>query len=62
MHPARVEAELPQLARALFGDDDKIRALFHAPATADLLGIPVHQEGESIHYSYPVAVLVADRS
>ncbi len=43
------------------GDDDKIRALFRASATDDRLGIPIRLEGETIHYAYPVAVLVADR-
>jgi hypothetical protein len=28
----------------------------------DRLGIPLRAEGETIHYAYPVAVLVADRS
>jgi ubiquinone/menaquinone biosynthesis C-methylase UbiE len=43
------------------GDDDKIRALFRASATDDRLGIPIRLEGATIHYAYPVAVLVADR-
>jgi len=43
------------------GDDDKIRALFRASATDDRLGIPIRLEGQTIHYAYPVAVLVADR-
>jgi ubiquinone/menaquinone biosynthesis C-methylase UbiE len=43
------------------GDDDKIRALFRASATDDRLGIPIRLEGSTIHYAYPVAVLVADR-
>jgi ubiquinone/menaquinone biosynthesis C-methylase UbiE len=44
------------------GDDDKIRALFRASAVDDRLGIPIRTEGETIHYAYPVAVLVADRA
>ena len=43
------------------GDDDKIRALFRASLADDRLGIPVRAEGTTIHYAYPVAVLVADR-
>jgi len=43
------------------GDDDKIRALFRASAVDDRLGIPIRPEGETIHYAYPVAVLVTDR-
>jgi ubiquinone/menaquinone biosynthesis C-methylase UbiE len=44
------------------GDDEKIRALFRASLTDDRLGIPIRDEGETIHYAYPVAVLVADRA
>jgi len=44
------------------GDDDKIRAIFRASAADDRLGIPIRLEGETIHYAYPVAVLVADRA
>jgi ubiquinone/menaquinone biosynthesis C-methylase UbiE len=44
------------------GDDDKIRDLFRLSAADDRLGIPVRLEGSTIHYAYPVAVLVADRS
>jgi ubiquinone/menaquinone biosynthesis C-methylase UbiE len=43
------------------GDDDKIRALFRASLADDRLGIPIRAEGTTIHYAYPVAVLVADR-
>jgi len=44
------------------GDDDKIRALFRASLADDRLGIPIRAEGTTIHYAYPVAVLVADCS
>jgi len=43
------------------GDDDAIRALFRASLTDDRLGIPIRAEGTTIHYAYPVAILVADR-
>ena len=43
------------------GDDDKIRQMFRASLTDDRLGIPLRSEGATIHYAYPVAVLVADR-
>jgi ubiquinone/menaquinone biosynthesis C-methylase UbiE len=43
------------------GDDETIRAMFRASAADDRLGIPIRVEGETIHYVYPVAVLVADR-
>jgi len=57
--------DLENLLRRSFpnpGDDDKIRALFRASAIDDRLGIPIRLEGETIHYAYPVAVLVAERS
>lgn len=56
--------ELENLLRRSFpnpGDDDKIRALFRASLTDDRLGIPIRREGDTIHYAYPVAVLIADR-
>jgi ubiquinone/menaquinone biosynthesis C-methylase UbiE len=56
--------ELENLLKRSFpnpGDDDKIRSLFRASAADDRLGIPVRQEGETLHYAYPIAVLVADR-
>jgi ubiquinone/menaquinone biosynthesis C-methylase UbiE len=56
--------ELENLLKRSFpnpGDDDKIRALFRASAVDDRLGIPIRMEGETIHYAYPIAILVADR-
>jgi 2-polyprenyl-3-methyl-5-hydroxy-6-metoxy-1,4-benzoquinol methylase len=45
-----------------FGDDDeKIRRLFEASLADDNLGIATRREGDSIHFGYPVAILVADR-
>jgi ubiquinone/menaquinone biosynthesis C-methylase UbiE len=43
------------------GDDAKIIELFKASAADDRLGVPVHIEGERIHYAYPVAILAAQR-
>ena len=57
--------ELENLLKRSFpnpGDDDKIRVLFRASAIDDRLGIPIRLDGETIHYAYPVAVLVAERS
>ncbi len=44
------------------GDDEKIREIFRASARDDRLGIPIRQEGNRIHYAYPVAVLAANRA
>jgi len=41
------------------GDEAKIIELFKASAADGRLGIPVHIEGERIHYAYPVAILAA---
>jgi SAM-dependent methyltransferase len=43
------------------GDDAKIIELFKASAADDRLGVPVHIEGERIHYAYPVAILAVQR-
>lgn len=43
------------------GDDDRIRELFAASLEDDRLGIPLQREGQTIHYAYPIAVLVANR-
>ncbi|HJZ14910.1 MAG TPA: methyltransferase domain-containing protein [Stellaceae bacterium] len=43
------------------GDEAKIIELFKASAADGRLGIPVHIEGERIHYAYPVAILAAQR-
>jgi ubiquinone/menaquinone biosynthesis C-methylase UbiE len=44
------------------GDDVKIRGMFTASAIDNRLGIPVHLDGDRIHYAYPVAVLAADKA
>lgn len=43
------------------GDDVTIRELFQQSLLDDRLGIPLRREGQTIHYAYPVAVLVGDR-
>jgi ubiquinone/menaquinone biosynthesis C-methylase UbiE len=43
------------------GDEIKIIAMFRASANDDSLGIPVHLDGEAIHYAYPVAIVAATR-
>lgn len=43
------------------GDDVKIIEMFSASASDDSLGIPVHLEGDTIHYAYPVTILAARR-
>jgi len=43
------------------GDAAKIIELFTASAADDRLGVPVHIEGERVHYAYPVAILAAQR-
>jgi SAM-dependent methyltransferase len=43
------------------GDGDKITAMFRAAARDDSLGIWVEEEGERLHYAYPVAILSARR-
>jgi ubiquinone/menaquinone biosynthesis C-methylase UbiE len=57
--------ELENLLRRSFpnpGDDQKIRAIFRAAAEDDRLGIPVHLQGATMQYAYPVAVLCSDRT
>jgi ubiquinone/menaquinone biosynthesis C-methylase UbiE len=51
------------LARSFpnFGDDIKIVEMFRASASDDRLGIPVHLDGDTINYAYPVTILAARR-
>jgi ubiquinone/menaquinone biosynthesis C-methylase UbiE len=39
------------------GDDVKIVEMFRASVADDRLGIPVHLDGDTIHYAYPVTIL-----
>ena len=61
----RLEGELEALLARSFpgpGDADEIRRLFRAALQDDALGVQPRLDGESVRYSYPVAVLVAERS
>jgi ubiquinone/menaquinone biosynthesis C-methylase UbiE len=56
--------EVRNLLRRSFpnpGDDVKIIEMFTASAQDDRLGIPVHSDGDTINYAYPVAILAARR-
>ena len=60
----RLEGELESLLGRSFplpGDADKIREIFRSSLADDRLGIPMFQDGDSIRYAYPVAILVADK-
>lgn len=41
------------------GDAERITALFAAQTEHDTLGIPVRREGDTLHYTYRVAILAA---
>lgn len=59
----RLESDLESLLGRSFplpGDADKIRQIFAASIEDDRLGIPLRRDGETIHYAYPVAVLVSN--
>jgi ubiquinone/menaquinone biosynthesis C-methylase UbiE len=43
------------------GDEARIVAMFRQSAGDDSLGIPVHIDGETIRYAYPVAILASAR-
>jgi SAM-dependent methyltransferase len=60
----RLEGELEGLLARSFpnpGDAGEIRRRFAASVADDALGIGTRREGDQIHFSYPIAVLVADR-
>jgi ubiquinone/menaquinone biosynthesis C-methylase UbiE len=59
----RLEGELESLIARSFpkpGDDETLRRIFRASIAEDTLGIGARQVGDTIHYGYPVAILVAD--
>ena len=61
----RLEGELEGLLSRSFpvpGGADEIRRLFAASLANDDLGIAPRRVGTAIHYGYPVAVLVAERT
>jgi hypothetical protein len=60
----RLEGELEGLLARSFpnpGDADEIRRRFAASLADDALGIGTRRVGDRVHFSYPIAVLVADR-
>lgn len=60
----RLESDLESLLGRSFplpGDADKIREIFTASLSDARLGIPLARDGKRIRYSYPVAILVADK-
>jgi SAM-dependent methyltransferase len=66
--PAELHYELRDTVRNLLarsfpnpGDDVKIVEMFRASVADDRLGIPVHLDGDTIHYAYPVTILAARR-
>ena len=55
------DVEMEQVLQRSFpnpGDADKIRKMFVDDLGVNRLGVGVHRKDESIHYAYPVAVLV----
>jgi hypothetical protein len=60
----RLDGELQGLLTRSFpnpGDGGKIRKIFEDALTNDALGMHVHRDGDTIRFSYPVAVLAARR-
>lgn len=60
----RLEGEVEGLIKRSFplpGDDETLRQIFAASIERDGLGVNAWREGNEVHFSYPVAVLVADR-
>jgi ubiquinone/menaquinone biosynthesis C-methylase UbiE len=58
------EVELEQVLQRSFpnpGDADTIRQAFAADLGVNRLGVGAHRRGESIHYAYPVAVVVGQK-
>ncbi len=61
----RFEGELEDLLSRSFpnpGDDDRLRKLYAESIPNDALGLNTRQENGKIYYSFPVAILVAERS
>jgi SAM-dependent methyltransferase len=60
----KVEADLEDNLRRSFpnpGDADKLRQMFVESLENDGLGVGAHRKGDNIHFSYPIAVLVAEK-
>jgi ubiquinone/menaquinone biosynthesis C-methylase UbiE len=62
---ARLPAELEQLLGASFpvpGGAEEIRRVFAADQGRDRLGLGIRQEGDRMHFSFPIVVLASTRS
>jgi len=61
----RMEMELERQLAASFpnpGDDEKLRQLLREDIGVDSLGVSAHWRGDEIHYAYPVAVIIAEKT
>jgi ubiquinone/menaquinone biosynthesis C-methylase UbiE len=60
-----MEMELEQTLAASFpnpGDDRKLRQLLREDIGVDRVGVGAHWRGDKIHYAYPIAVIVAEKT
>lgn len=60
----KVEMELEQQLKASFpnpGDEEKLHQLFVEDLECDRLGVGTHQRDNSIHFAYPIAVIVGQK-
>lgn len=60
----KVELELEQQLAASFpnlGDKDRIRQIFQEDVGIDNLGVGAHYQGNEIHYSVPIAVIIGEK-
>ena len=60
----KVEGDLEQQLKASFpnpGDEIKIREMFNADFEVDRMGIDVHLEGNEIHFTVPILVVVGEK-
>jgi hypothetical protein len=58
------EVELEQVLQRSFpnpGDADTIRQMFAEDLGVDRLGVGAHQREGTIHYAYPIAVVVGEK-
>ena len=61
----KMEEELERHLAAAYpnpGDDQKIRQLLREDVGVDRLGVGEHLRGGEIHFAYPVAVIVAEKT
>ncbi|MGE0127896.1 MAG: class I SAM-dependent methyltransferase [Blastocatellales bacterium] len=61
----KMEMELERQLAASFpnpGDDEKLRQLLREDIGVDRIGVGAHLRGDEIHYAYPVAVIVAEKT